>query len=46
MSVYRKGFLIALFKNPKREKYEKAAENNEIIFIPSRLSIIFLLTPF
>lgn len=46
VNVYRKSFLIALLKNPTREKYEKEAEKNEIIFIHSRLSIIFVLTPF
>lgn len=39
--MYRKASLIALFKNPTREKYEKEAKNNKIIFIPSRLAIIF-----
>lgn len=33
--------LISSFKNPTREKYEDG-QNNKIIFIPSRLSIIFL----
>lgn len=40
-NMYRKDSLIALFKNPTREKYEKEAKNNKIIFIPSRLAIIF-----